>query len=1023
MNMDSKFIDLEEIKKPININLKDDKGKIDSIKIIEIEKQTLKELSAETKIDNIDFDDNGENYNNNLLDQGSIEKHETLDKKPGLKKRAEKYKKEKTKKSNKIEELLGKDNKKIIKDDRDNIYKDKIDKRKKDAEQSDVEGIKDENIEKIETIDDIEELEEAEEISEESDDEIDMLAEKALNGEAIIDNPGNISLAGIDKELLNPELNIENVENTERVSEEKFGVNRARVFYNIDKEIYSTRSTSLFSKSKLKSIKKGILFPASMASAIFFVSFIVIIIMLLFFKSVSASSLEDNIIKDESILAKIAKQMDEERRLAALRLEEERRKLEEDRRNLESAINEELLKKEADIENKYLQKLKELEKGGITTEEKKQLEKEKAEALIKAREERDNKISEQDKLIEEKDAKIKVVMDNLKQESENYEQEIIRIKKEYEEKRLEEQRRIEIANQRLNELKDTEDKITQFNSFVYQLISNAMSEYKDGKIDPAVQSLNSVLKYYNSNLDFVLAHNELKKKMDTDVFFVEAIGGLIEKSKDSILNNREYTQILNRFNKVIGFYNRAENFNNNQEYEKSSKEYMKVLKEFDEINDSYVKLNDVEKKIQDSLANNYLNSAKELIRGKKYQDALDELYLIVEKAPLSNLKDSAIEEIVNINKIISDNSKIDADNENAKIIFDQAENLMKTKNYENAKNLYDQIVLNYPSSDYTKKALNESRKIKEILNKNEITDQQKGLKEKFLENYKLYQYYNDKGDFERARIYYFQALRDSFDIYAENSITDFKKEEDRYIELLVKNNLESQNKENAKVLFDQAENYKKSEDYFSAKKLYDQIISNYPLSDYTKKALEESKYIDSILNKQETNSEDYKKELKERFLDNYKKYQYYNKMGDFERARIYYFEALKNSFDTYTDSSIIDFKKEEDKYIEDLVKTNLRNKDQYIEYLINDYNKKIKKIESEYKDLKDRYEELEKQYKDNTISKKERNKIKKEIEDSIREKHILLKREEISEERKKVENEFKGQLDKIKKSIEISYKN
>ena len=77
-------------------------------------------------------------------------------------------------------------------------------------------------------------------------------------------------------------------------------------------------------------------------------------------------------------------------------------------------------------------------------------------------------------------------------------------------------------------------------------------------------------------------------------------------------------------------------------------------------------------------------------------------------------------------------------------------------------------------------------------------------------------------------------------------------------------------------------------------------------------------------------------------------------MGDFERARIYYFEALKNSFDSYTDSSIINFKKEEDRYIEDLIKENLRNKDQYIEYLIEEYNVKIKKIEEEYKQLKEK---------------------------------------------------------------------
>ncbi len=964
--MNSKFIDLEEIENPINIDIYTNKNisKIDSIELIDDNSFLNKFSKAYKKKDNKGKVLNREiekDLNNKSDEQEKDIRSDKKVKKQSLKRKCEKLKEGKS--ENDLKKQFNIVTEKSREIDNSDI-KEKVETQ--DIREDYLEGDDIDDIEELESLEDS-----IEEPVEELDSDINVLAERAFDGKNDIIPPGEISLTSIDKVLSNPELNIQETSTNESSTEEIFGVNRARIFYNIDKEIYSTRSTSIFSKSKLKSIKKGILFPASVASAIFFISFVVIVFLLIFFRSVSASSLEDNIIKDESILAKIAKQMDEERRLAALKLEEERRKLEEERRNLESTINEELLKKEADIENRFLQRLKDLEKSGITKEEKEKLETEKEEALIKAREERDSKIQEQNKLLAEKDEKIKLVVENLKKESQSYEQEILRIKQEFEEKRKEEEKRIEIANQRLNEIKEAEEKIAQFNFFVYQLITKAMSEYKKGNLDLTVLSLNSVLKYYNSNLDFVLLHDELKNKMDTDVFFVESIGSLVEKSKGSILFNRDYVRIINKFKKVVGYYDKAENFNNNGEYEKSSKEYSKVLKEFEEINDAYTKLMDNEKKTQDSLASNYLADVNKQKEAGNYKEALENLYLILEKAPLSDYRNTALEELVKTNEILSLDLKVNQDNEKAKIIFDRAESYKKSKDYDNAKKLYEQIILNYPLSDYTKKALEESNNIKNVVDQKVSNSNEADLKGKFSENYKKYQYYNSRSDFERARIYYFEALRNSFDIYTENSIIDFKKEEDRYIEELIIDNLNSKDAENAEVI---------------------KSIQKEP--------------------------GDYERELKSKFVENYKKYQYYNSRSDFERARIYYFEALKNSFDPYANNSILSFKKEEDRYIEGLVKENLKNKDIYIESLIAEYDEKIKKIEQEYKELKDKYEELEKKYNEKKISMEEKEKIRNEIEISLEDKHILLKRNEIDNERKKDKDEFISRLYLMKRNIE-----
>ncbi len=994
-NMKTNFIDLNEIEKPVEIkfNLYENKSSIDSIEFID-NSNIINKLSIKQKEEKIDLDEIKINkieeklINVDSTENKEIEKHIKKEKE-GLKKKGDRILKEKN---------LGKKQKDVELDNEKKETSNIVENNKKEI-------LKEQNIKNdYSETDEIEELEPVNDL----DDEINILAKKAFEGKDGIENPGEINLVSIDKDLSNPDLKIQEKIAGEGTSEEIFGVNRARVFYNIDKEIYSTRSTSIFTKSKLKEIKKGLLFPAISASGAFLISFIVVIIFTIFFRSKSASSLEDNIIKDQSILTKIAKQMEEERRLASLRLEEERKKLEEDKKRLESMLNEELLKKEADIENNYLKKLKELEKGGITEEEKDKLNLEKEEEIIKAREERDIKIKEQEQLLAEKDEKIRVVVEDLKKESTNYQLEITRIKNEYEEKRKEEEKRIELANQRLNELKDAEEKITKFNSFIYQLISEAMEEYKNGRLDFALQNLNSVLKYYNSNLDFVSAHDELKNKMNTDIFFVETINGLLVKSKDSILNNREYTKIINKFNRVMDIYKKAENYHNEGDFEKSGEEYSKVLKEFDEINNTYIKLKDIEKKTQDSLAYNYFNSAKKNIDEGKYREALKELYLILDKAPLSNYKNQSIIEIIKINELLSYNSKVDKNNEEAKILFDQAESFKKSEDYNNALVFYNKILLDYPLSDYTKKSMEESKNIEDTLSKKKLVDNTEDLKKKFLTNYQKYQYYNSKGDFEKARLYYFDALNNSFDIYTDNSIIDFKKGEDQYIELLVKDNLKSKSEENAKILFDQADSYKKSGDYDIALKLYKMILLNYPTSSYSDKSSAESKNIE----KNYSNNASIKdqKELREKFLTNYQKYQFYNSRGDFESARIYYFEALRNSFDLYTDNSIINFKKDEDKYIELLIKENLKNKDKYIETLINDYNEKIKKIDEEYKELKSKYDDLEKKYNEKIISKTEKDKIKKEIEDEIKEKYILLKKEEKNRELDRTREEFEEEL-------------
>ncbi|MCK4797166.1 MAG: hypothetical protein KAT05_07275, partial [Spirochaetes bacterium] len=65
--------------------------------------------------------------------------------------------------------------------------------------------------------------------------------------------------------------------------------------------------------------------------------------------------------------------------------------------------------------------------------------------------------------------------------------------------------------------------------------------------------------------------------------------------------------------------------------------------------------------------------------------------------------------------------------------------------------------------------------------------------------------------------------------------------------------------------------------------------------------------------------ENYNTSIKSKFTKDYNKYKKYYKNGDLELARNYYFSALANAFNSYTNNSINDFKKIEDIYINILI--------------------------------------------------------------------------------------------------------
>lgn len=865
-----------------------------------------------------------------------------------------------------------------------------------EAEEID-EVLEESEVEELEELDEAEKIEELQNVDVEKND-MDFLIDNIDKDKQTIDYPGKIDVNGIDKSLSETVPVLENESIKEEKKGEMFGVNRVEVFYNIDKQIYSSRSSATMGKSKMKGIKKGLFLPSTVAIISFSLLLIGSLLLSIYFNATSTSTLEDNVIKDDSILAKIAKQKEEEAKLAGQKLEEERKKLNKERKRMEATINEELLKKEAEIENKFKQRLKEISSKTTSKEEleklKKQIELERQKSLDIARKEKDEKIDEQNQVLEEKNQKLGEAMENLKKESQNYENELERIRQEFEQRRKEEERKTELATFRLQRIKENEDQIKNFNSTVYQFITKAMSYFQKGNKDSAIKNLNEVLKFYNSNQEFIILNDELKKKMNTDIFFVETIRGLIEDSKGSLDYNKEYAKIINKFKKVTDYYKKAESLYNEKNFSRSGKEYAKVLEEFDEINLSYKKIKDVETQIQNEKALVLYNQALGNIKNEKYDIALSRLSTVIKEAPLSDYANSALSQIVRISESASFSKDKARDNEKAKQLYIKAENFEKRDKIDDALLLYQTIITDYSGSDYTKPAFAKTQTLSSILKGKDMQSYDNTLKERFQTAYESYKDAQKKGDIENARKYYFDALREAFDIYTNNSISDFKEVEDRYIQSLLKEK-EGSAQEELIVQYEQE---------------LDSLKKDLVDFEKEKKSLT-AKY--TALEKSSTLTSKQRKEM----IENYE-IQLVEKDSEIEKYRNYIEEKEREISKEESEKIISEY---ENKLQAEKEKAETLKK-QLFEYYKKDNEltaerEKTSSLITQIDELQNKYENLDKKYNDKTISEEEKRNMEKELEIIFEEKFRKEKEKELQLERQKIKEEFEEELNKMKKYI------
>jgi len=613
-------------------------------------------------------------------------------------------------------------------------------------------------------------------------------------------SPTKLQLYDIDKSLKDDVFLSESEDKTEKKDdEEMFGVKKSEVFYSIDKKIYSNRAESSMDIKKVKGLKRGVMLPFLVVISSIAFLFIAIPILSYYFNKNSKTSLEDNYIKDVSILEKIAKQKEEEARLAKLKLEEERKNLEFEKGKIENRINEEYSRAIEEIHRDFNRRLDELVKSGLPKNQietlKGKLEEEKQVALAKARRERDLKIKEQEKILSEKDKNLKESEDKLKKALENKEYEVTKITSDLQQKLKEQDLEKQNIALKLKELSETGKKVKEFNQMIYQLINSAITDFKNNNKDQSLTKLNNIVKYYESRLDFINANDDLKTKMGTDLLMVESITRLINESKINSGFSEDYAKIVDKYKRISTYYKEAENNYGQKNYQKSNELYNKILSEFEEINFSYSKIKDIETKLQNNRALTYYNSALKNMQEQKYDIALTELSTIIKETPSSDYANMALNDIVKLADALSIGTRVKESDAKARELFNKGTTLSKNGQYKEAILLFNQVITDYPYSTLTKEALKNSIDLSNLVSNEEFKRFSQALGEKFKEDYIKFIDAYKKADYKLARESYISALKNHFGRYTNETIGEFMDAEEKYIASLLSSNKLSSDKD------------------------------------------------------------------------------------------------------------------------------------------------------------------------------------------------------------------------------------
>jgi len=728
------------------------------------------------------------------------------------------------------------------------------------------------------------------------------LNNKKKNDKIIIDenlNNSKIDIKNITPVSIDPEIFSSNNNKEKDNDEEVFGIKKSEIYNAIDEKLNSKRNSNKTNILKLKKLNSGLDLPLCVLIIVILLILISIPLFIYYFDKLSKISLIENLISDRSILLKISKKQQEEVEQMKKKLLEEIELLKRNREMIAKMIEEEYLLAVSEIESGYNRRIEALKNAGYSIVEyenrKISVDGDRVNSLKKAGNDRDEKMERQMtffdqrlKDLNERYAKLMNTDINIGQmriEPRDilFTESKINAKSSNTENSETGKVRTEIRN-----LSQKSERVKNVYMMVNQLIRSAISDFDNNNADASIRKFDSVVNYYNSQIDLVNSDNDLKSKMNGDLLLI-----------------------------------------------RTTKELMKQM--------TLPKNNEVETK--------------------------------------------------------------------SRVIFNEATALFNIKKYQEAANLYYNLIMKYPSSSYIAETTNNLMKINDILVSGKSNEET--IRGNFRSEYSKFLTALNRNELKKARDSYFNALNIIINPYTNETIPKFHEVEERYIASI----LEANRSGNSRI---EIENLKKKYDDDIAKLNNRNSTKERELENKYKLEIEnlKKKHDDDIAKLSSGNTTKDNKVLEDRYkleIENLKK------KYDDDIAKL-------NSSNTTKDNKVL-----EDRYKLEI--ENLKKKyDDDIAKLNSSNSTKERELENKYKleieNLKKKYEsdtaKLSSSSSSSSSSTKElEEKHKKELDD-LRKKYESelekTKKELTSVDTKSIENRLESEYRKKLEKIENDYK-
>ncbi len=275
-------------------------------------------------------------------------------------------------------------------------------------------------------------------------------------------------------------------------------------------------------------------------------------------------------------------------------------------------------------------------------------------------------------------------------------------KKKLEEERLKSQAALKEVSLKLEERQKIDDFYFQVNT----LFQNAINYYQKSDYEKARATLNGVKRLYDNKPDDIPV-SAIKK--DVDMFFISAIGDYLS-IKENSGNTESLQQYVLSLKNLSDFSDDLKKGIYNTRAEQANKKLAQLQQQLPQVFEFYSSYSGYQVLMDDLSAQSEYNIANSDFSKKDYSSAAQHYLNILKKYPgissretvLNRLSTSLLaggEDISPDLALKMDQKEIDA---KAKVIYNDATRLLENKKYAQAMSLFQNQILQYPQSQFTK---------------------------------------------------------------------------------------------------------------------------------------------------------------------------------------------------------------------------------------------------------------------------------------------------------------------------------